>query len=73
MLVVSVRAAEGIAGLVSLGGMRDLRGWRLARTRQVIEQEDTSRTGREESLTQLLRMASSIDWRIRRIESGENA
>jgi DNA repair exonuclease SbcCD ATPase subunit len=59
--------------LVQTGDTRDLRAEIRALTRQLSELEDTTRTDREKTLTQLERMASSIDWRIRRIESGETA
>lgn len=63
---------SGAAPPVSLADTRDLRAELRSLTRQVSELEDTSKTDREKFLTQLERMASSIDWRIRRIESGEN-
>jgi hypothetical protein len=49
---------------------RDLRG--LAQ--RVEEAEKAAKTDREKVLTQLERLASSIDWRFRRLETGdENA
>jgi chromosome segregation ATPase len=46
---------------------RDLRG--LAQ--RVEEAEKAAKTDREKVLTQLERLASSIDWRFRRLESGD--
>ncbi len=65
--------ADGAAAPVSMANTRDLRAELRSLSRQVTELEDTSKSDREKFLTQLERMASSIDWRIRRIESGESA
>jgi len=64
-------SADGAAAPVAMGDTRDLRAELRSLNRQVSELEDTTRADREKLLTQLERMASSIDWRIRRIESGE--
>ena len=64
-------SADGALIPVQTGDTRDLRAELRMLTRQVGEIEDTTRADREKLLTQLERMASSIDWRIRRIESGE--
>jgi DNA repair exonuclease SbcCD ATPase subunit len=64
--------SDGAPAPVSLAETRDLRAELRSLSRQVTELEDTSRSEREKFLTQLERMASSIDWRIRRIESGES-
>jgi hypothetical protein len=69
--VVGSTGADGSPAPVSLADTRDLRGELRSLTRQVTDLEDTSKADREKFLTQLERMASSIDWRIRRIESGE--
>jgi tetrahydromethanopterin S-methyltransferase subunit G/chaperonin cofactor prefoldin len=71
--VVSGTGADGAPAPVSLADTRDLRGELRSLTRQVTDLEDSSKADREKFLTQLERMASSIDWRIRRIESGESA
>ena len=71
--VVADAGADGAPVPVSMADTRDLRGELRSLTRQVTELGDTSKSDREKFLTQLERMASSIDWRIRRIESGENA
>ena len=71
--VVADAGADGAPAPVSMADTRDLRGELRSLTRQVTEWGDTSKSDREKFLTQLERMASSIDWRIRRIESGENA
>jgi hypothetical protein len=63
--------ADGVPAAVTMGDTRDLRAELRSLNRQVSELEDTTRADREKLLTQLERMASSIDWRIRRIESGE--
>ena len=65
--------ADGAPAPVSMADTRDLRGELRSLARQVTDLEDSSKTDREKFLTQLERMASSIDWRIRRIESGETA
>jgi len=62
--VVAGEGADGTPAPVSIADT-------LAR--QVTELEDSSKADREKFLTQLERMASSIDWRIRRIESGESS
>jgi DNA repair exonuclease SbcCD ATPase subunit len=64
-------SADGATAPVTMGDTRDLRAELRSLNRQVSELEDTTRADREKLLTQLERMASSIDWRIRRIESGE--
>jgi chaperonin cofactor prefoldin len=69
--VVAGTGADGAPAPVSLADTRDLRGELRSLTRQVTELEDSSKADREKFLTQLERMASSIDWRIRRIESGD--
>jgi hypothetical protein len=69
--VVGSTGADGAPAPVSLADTRDLRGELRSLTRQLTDLEDTSKADREKFLTQLERMASSIDWRIRRIESGE--
>ena len=69
--VVASTDGTGIPATVSMAETRDLRGELRSLTRQVTELEDSSKADREKFLTQLERMASSIDWRIRRIESGE--
>ena len=66
-------AADGAPAPVSLADTRDLRAELRSLARQMTDLEDSSKTDREKFLTQLERMASSIDWRIRRIESGETA
>jgi len=66
-------SADGAPIPVQSGDTRDLRAELRMLTRQVSELEDTTRADREKLLTQLERMASSIDWRIRRIESGEDS
>ena len=66
-------SADGAPAPVSMADTRDLRGELRSIARQVTDLEDSSKTDREKFLTQLERMASSIDWRIRRIESGETA
>ena len=69
---VATPGADGAPQPVSMADTRDLRAELRSLSRQVTELEDTSRTDREKFLTQLERMASSIDWRIRRIESSES-
>ena len=71
--VVASDGADGAPAPVSMADTRDLRGELRSLSRQVTELEDSSKADREKFLTQLERMASSIDWRIRRIESGESA
>ena len=70
---VGSTGADGAPAPVSLADTRDLRGELRSLTRQVTDLEDTSKADREKFLTQLERMASSIDWRIRRIESIETS
>jgi chromosome segregation ATPase len=69
--VVAGTGADGAPAPVSMADTRDLRGELRSLGRQLTELEDSSKADREKFLTQLERMASSIDWRIRRIESGE--
>ena len=40
-------------------------------TQRLEEAEQSAKADRDKVLTQLERLASSIDWRFRRLESGE--
>ena len=61
---------DGNAG-APLGGNADMHSELRELAARLEGAEKSAKTDREKVLTQLERMASSIDWRVRRLESGE--
>ncbi len=58
-------------GEVALGGSTDLHAELRELALRLEDTEQSAKADRDKVLTQLERMASSIDWRFRRLESGE--
>ena len=54
-----------------LGGTADLHAELRGLAQRLEETEKLAKTDRDKVLTQLERLASSIDWRFRRLETGE--
>ncbi len=65
--------AQGATGDVPAVGGGDLHVELRDLAQRLEEAEKSAKADRDKVLTQLERMASSIDWRFRRLESGEDA